>query len=373
MLYSARWYINAIILFLIHRSNLMYLFFSVQSLGTVPHISQRKTGMGTVLPGTMKDAVKAVRNGVPLREAVRLHGIARSTLQNNVRKALQGDVELRPNYRHSQVFSVQQEAELAEYMLKCAKMFHGLTTTNCRKLAYEVAVANQLSYPSSWHDAECAGKKWQMGFLRRNQQLSLRQPEATSLARATAFNRHSVGTFFNLLQALYGDLGVSGAQVFNLDETGITTVHKVPKVIGPRGAKQLGLITSAERGELVTMCCVVGATGQCLPPVYIFPRKNFKVHMLKGAPEGSLGLAHSSGWMTGDNFLKVIGHIVSNIRPSREHPIILIMDNHESHINYTALEMAKENHIFTSSPSLPTLPTKRNHWIGVFSLQSPHF
>ena len=215
-----------------------------------------------------------------------------------------------------------------------------------KALVYDLAKANRLKYPETWDKEQLAGKEWYLGFMRRHaEKLRLRQPEATSLARATAFNPYTVGAFFNLLEQSYEKLAVTGAQIFNLDETGVTTVHKVPKVIAPKGIKQVGQVTSGERGELMTMCCVVSASGQALPPVFIFPRKNFKDVMMNGAPEGSLGLVYKSGWMTKENFPRVLNHIIKHTRPSEDHPIIITMDNHESHISYEALELAKANHI----------------------------
>ena len=107
--------------------------------------------------------------------------------------------------------------------------------------------------------------------------------------------------------------------------------------------------------------------------------------MLNGAPEGSLGLTHQSGWMTGDNFFKVISHIVQHVRPSKEYPIVLIMDNHESHLSYAALELAKKNniHIITLPPhtSNKTQPLDRsvfrplksayNRYADAWMLQNP--
>lgn len=151
---------------------------------------------------------------------------------------------------------------------------------------------------------------------------------------------------------------MSGAQIFNLDETGITTVHKVQRVIAPKGVKQVGQVTSAERGELVTMCCIVSATGQAIPPVFIFPRVNYRDLMMTGAPEGSLGLVNPSGWMISENFIRVIDHTVAHVQPTRDHPVILTMDNHESHISYTALEKAMANNII-----IITLPSHTSNKI----------
>jgi len=60
-------------------------------------------------------------------------------------------------------------------------------------------------------------------------------------------------------------------------------------------------MTSDERGTLVTICCAVNAIGNAVPPLFVFPRVNFKQHMLTGAPVGSVGVANASGWMTADN------------------------------------------------------------------------
>lgn len=60
-----------------------------------------------------------------------------------------------------------------------------------------------------------------------------------------------------------------------MDETGVTTVQKPNRVIAGRGFKQIGRITSAERGALVTMAVAVSAAGNSIPPFFVFPRAHF--------------------------------------------------------------------------------------------------
>jgi len=50
--------------------------------------------------------------------------------------------------------------------------------------------------PDSWKKNQCAGKDWLKDFMRCRLELALQTPEATSIARATAFNRQTVNKFF---------------------------------------------------------------------------------------------------------------------------------------------------------------------------------
>ena len=55
-----------------------------------------------------------------------------------------------------------------------------------------------------------AGEDWLKEFCRRNINLSLRQPESTSRARAMAFNKTNVNTFFeNVTKVLNSDENIS--------------------------------------------------------------------------------------------------------------------------------------------------------------------
>ena len=100
------------------------------------------------------------------------------------------------------------------------------TTSDVRKFAYDLAVANNCSFPESWNKRKLAGKDWLYGFISRNPGISLRQPEATSLSRAAGFNQVEVDKFFYLLRELYKKFHFISSQIYNVDETGMSTTQK---------------------------------------------------------------------------------------------------------------------------------------------------
>lgn len=95
-----------------------------------------------------------------------------------------------------------------------------------------------------------AGEDWLSSFLKRNINLLIRKRKATNLARATSFNRTNVALFFNNLKEILDRLLLLFHDIWNMDETGITTVQTPDKVIARRGVKQIRRMTSGERGTL---------------------------------------------------------------------------------------------------------------------------
>lgn len=94
-----------------------------------------------------------------------------------------------------------------------------------------------------------AWKDWLRGFKRRHPELSIKKPEACSIARATAFNPANVKSFFeNLLNVCsrfpeFGD----GTRIFILGETATATVQRPGKVIAKKGSN-VSKVTSGSEG-----------------------------------------------------------------------------------------------------------------------------
>ena len=252
---------------------------------------------------------------------------------------------MKPAYQSRLIFTKAQENTLVEYLLECSRIFYGIPPRECRVLAYEMAVINNIPIPQTWSEKGIAGVDWLDGFLVRNPILSRRTPEGCSLSRATSFNQHNVNIFYKNLYTLMKreECFANGTRVFNLDETATTTVHKPPKILAERGVKQVSKCTSGERGTLVTSCLIVSAVGNTVPPAMVFPRVNFRAHMVAGAPPGTLGLASKSGWMTSELFIQVMQHFINHTKSSKDNPTLLIYDNHESHLSINVLNLAKDN------------------------------
>ncbi|XP_023216961.1 uncharacterized protein LOC111619466 [Centruroides sculpturatus] len=273
--------------------------------------------------------------------------ICHMTLYRFVKKLKSGVENAVVGYKKVRlVFSEEQENKLAEYLLKCATIFFGLLPEEVRKLAYECAQKfNASDIPPSWHENKKAGPDWLTGFLKRNPQLSIRAPESTSASRASSFNKHNINEFFTKLGTVLDKYKFPPSRIYNLDETGVTTVLKPKKIIAKKGTKQVGAIVSAERGSLVTVELAANALGHTVPPMFIFPRLKYKDLFIKGGPPESIGAGNSSGWMTATEFLIYMDHFIKHTRPSPSDPVLLLLDNHQSHVDINVVEKAKSNSI----------------------------
>ena len=247
---------------------------------------------------------------------------------------------------------------LKDYLVKASKIYYGLSPKSARELAYQYAVKLGKSFPSNWTINKCAGEDWLSGFLKRFTELSLRKPKATSLARATSFNKHNVSCFFDKLEECLKRADYSPSDIYNADETGCTTVQSVnnAKVVACRNEKQVGKLTSGERGSSITVLYAANAAGNAVPPMMVFPRVNFKQHMMKGAPPGAIGVAIPSGWMSAACFTEFMKHFIKYVKCSKDHPVVRIFDNHDSHISIETIDLAKDN-----GATLLTLPPHCSH------------
>jgi hypothetical protein len=145
-----------------------------------------------------------------------------------------------------------------------------------------------------------------------------------SAARTHGFTRENVDQFFSILEPEMVDIKFSPNSIFNVDETGITIVQqKSSEVLGLKGKRQVASLSSAERGALVTVVTCMSASGQFVPPLLMFHRKNIKSELLDGAPSGKIGTCHTTGWIQGESFTQWFSHFSSIVKPTTDDPVIL--------------------------------------------------
>ncbi|XP_066587656.1 uncharacterized protein [Prorops nasuta] len=313
---------------------------------------QRTTNRQLCSMQVLEEARKRINNGESIR------GVARSFNMNEatLRKRLKKDVPVKSLGRYTLTFTPEMEEELCSYIKKIDNMYYGLTCKGLRELAYQFAEANELETRFN-KEKRIAGTEWLRGFLKRHPTISLRQPTSTSIARAIGFNKPQCDRFFENLSQLLKKYNFSADSIYNMDETGISTVpNKPPKVLSTKGKRCVNKISSAERGINVTLVCAMSASGNFIPPAFIFPRKRMKPELLDGAPICSLGMVSDSSYMNSELFVDRLSHFKNYARSTHNHPILLILDNHGSHISLKAINFFRENNIHVL-----TLPTHSSH------------
>jgi hypothetical protein len=148
---------------------------------------------------------------------------------------------------------------------------------------------------------------------------------------------------FANLGKVYDKYNFQCQDTYNMDKTAVITVQKQTRIIERKGVNQVGAETSAERGSPVTMAVAVSAIWNSIPPLFIFPRKNYRDYFIANGPEDSAGSANKSVWMTGDDFLLFMEHFIKNTGVTNDRLVLLLLDNHQSHLAVKVLDLGKEN------------------------------
>lgn len=298
-------------------------------------------------PEDMKTALAAVSSGSKIKTAARNFNVPESSLRDRMRLG----EDYNPPMGRKTTFTDEEEKEICEYVKLSAKKFYGITQQQLRKLVYDFAVAKNIKNNFSTEKG-MAGKCFVYAFLKRNPGISLRLPEPTSLNRVLGFNKAEIDIFFGNLETLMAKYSFPANRIFNVDETGITSVQKPGKIYAPTGLKQVGKATSAERGQNVTVVCAFSATGIYIPPMFIYRRLRFTASLSTGGPPEAIYHCSKSGWINEELFFKWLQHFAQHCGAHTQNPTLLVLDNHSSHQSLSAYEFCRENgiHILSLPP-----------------------
>lgn len=318
----------------------------------MPRVRVRKTERGLRPISMYEEAYKEItEKKVSIRSAAakfNLHYVSLSRFVKKKNQAIEQQSLIPPTMGYRcvrRVFDVNQEKSIVKYIIKAAHIFYGLPPKEIRKLAFQLAKIYSLNMPDTWRENSMAGEDWFSAFMKRHPELSIRCAQATSLSRATSFNVTNVNLFFDNLANVMDRFKFEPKDIYNIDETGVTTVQKPVKVVAEKGTRQVGALTSGERGTLVTVALAVNAIGNSVPPIFIFPRLRYKDHFVRDGPVGCIGAGNASGWMQEDEFLIYLNHFKKHTNASIENKVLLLLDNHQSHIGIRCLDFCKKNGI----------------------------
>jgi hypothetical protein len=100
---------------------------------------------------------------------------------------------------------------------------------------------------------------------------------------------------FSNLDKMYDKYNFQCQDIYNVDETAVTTVQKSSRIIARKGVKQIRAVTSAERGSLVAMAVAVSVSGNSVPAFFVFSIKEYRDYFIKSGSEGGAGSANKSG------------------------------------------------------------------------------
>jgi len=83
------------------------------------------------------------------------------------------------------------------------------------------------------------GRAWFESFKSRHPKLTVHTPQPLSYNRATCANKETISDFFAKLGGVYGRLNLLAKpmQIFNIDKTGVSVVHKLGKVVAEVGQR----------------------------------------------------------------------------------------------------------------------------------------
>ena len=145
----------------------------------MPFTFKKKNKRREISKDVILRALEEISKGGKIKTTAIKYDIPRSNLQRYIKQG--GAVKnISSKFISSQIFTKDEEEKNSEYLVTSFKLNHGLSKVKARELAYEYGIAIEKKMPDNWTEKKLASKDWIRGFFKRQSQLSIRTPEATS-------------------------------------------------------------------------------------------------------------------------------------------------------------------------------------------------
>lgn len=304
----------------------------------------------------LNNAVKAIeQNEMGVNAAAKAFGIPPTTLK----RRLKSNYFSKGSMGKPSLLGRENEKKIVAHIKKLQSRGFTPTRDSVRSMAYNLAETLKLKHNFN-SETKQAGYDWLTSFLARNSELSIRQSEGVSIARAKGLNKKVVANYFKLLGDVLKDNGLfdKPGHVFNMDETGLQLNNKPGKVIAIKGSKNVTSVTSGEKGETISVLACVSGEGTFLPPVSIMKGKNLKQEFCDGMPPGAeVKMSQKSGYVNAELFFDWLRNHFTPRKPAGK--VLLLLDGHTSHTScIEMLEFAEQNDIV-----LMSIPPHTSHWL----------
>lgn len=139
---------------------------------------------------------------------------------------------------------------------------------------------------------------------------------------------HNVRSFFENLESVIKRYNFQPHNIWNMDETAVTTVQKPNKVVARKGFKLLleknlswCYYLSRERHTCHLSCCCFGRW-RFSSTILSFSAVHFKDHLIRDGPVGCKGRSNPSGWMTEKLFVTFLKHFHNHVKSTKEKPCL---------------------------------------------------
>ena len=93
----------------------------------------------------------------------------------------------------------------------------------------------------------------------------------------------------------------------------------------------------------------MSAAGCYIPPMFVYSRQWMSLSWTKNGPVGEIYHCSPNGWSNSNLFLAWIHHFQTTVACNIDEPVLLILNNHVSHISLETYNFCRQNGIIMLS------------------------
>lgn len=232
---------------------------------------------------------------VTYRGAQAKYGIPRSTLSYH---AL-GKVTLGKKPGPSPVLYPEEEKYLVQWTIDMYEIGYSQTRQQVTETVEKIL--DKDGRPNPFKDNR-PGKDWWYSLLSRNK-LAWRSPSALEAYQASACTKEKLKEWYTKFEqfVICHGLHVQLSRIWNCDESGFPLCPKTGKIWAPVESKTIYSPCAAQKSQITTLVAI-SASGQIIPPMYIFQGQRFAYNPLEGRVEGAYFGCSSNEWIKTELF-----------------------------------------------------------------------